>query len=458
FCDSSKTPETQKRKFNGNIRGAKKSRSNDAGDGQHSTSTAQTISHNTCQKDAPSIVIDSTRDENEDSDKEELPQSPLQPLSTPSLRISFQEFLLRCPDDIGPTSFFNAFAIDSPYGESVWKSAYVSLYFQALKSQDTDIYEAGLKMKEKWESSRSLVESYWRVLPRPQATSCPVPTTRQLLGPDLPSQSSGSDFVCSESDRGRLSINSIDIKFINRLVGPGVTSSKLSGKSLHLVGNENVSARLMLARRSNVIRQSQLESTSDILSLNFIFTEEFLDEYLTDDMKADFKNTSVSESDEEEMTTLGKAAMTRDCFPTPSGYEEKYEPDFMGERDGYPFILMEVKKPDAYQDTLEYDAQKLPQMMKLALNQMVSSGIKSPRVVGLLVHGSFGVPEDHKQLGLFLASIGPLKCAKDIVASTLRAIIARPRGSQSPLHHWTRPSFYLKGIKVPAALPPSIDL
>ncbi|KAF9105438.1 hypothetical protein BGX27_009628 [Mortierella sp. AM989] len=361
-----------------------------------------------------------------------------------SLSISLDDFIIASPEDFGPIPFFEIFGPQSSNTKIKWNTCYISLFSQALKSDDANIISIGRKMKSLWQSQSAEVDNYWgsmdceagsdHVSSNSSQEGGNMNLTCKLLGSDLPSQSSGSDFVGRQPASARSSLNSIDIRFVNRLVGPGETSSALSGESLLLVGDENVSARLMSARRSNVSRQSQLENFSDILSLNFIFTEEFLDEHLTDNMKADFKSFSVPEYDVEEMTILGKVAMTRDRLPTPNGFEEVYEPDFFGERDGYPFIMMEAKKPDAHPDMLDYDVQKLPQMMKLSLNQMISSGIRSPRVIGLLVHerqcevmvmnlpyealytyqsiGTFEIPEDYKQLGLFLASIGPLKCAK----------------------------------------------
>jgi len=78
---------------------------------------------------------------------------------------------------------------------------------------------------------------------------------------------------------------------------------------------------------------------------------------------------------------------TRDPLPTPKGFEETYQPDFFAERDGFPFIVVEVKKPHADPTILHQDARKVPHMMKLAIDRMILAGIKDPYVIGLLVQG-----------------------------------------------------------------------
>jgi hypothetical protein len=68
-------------------------------------------------------------------------------------------------------------------------------------------------------------------------------------------------------------------------------------------------------------------------------------------------------------------------------FEETYYPDFFAERDGFPFILAEVKKPSADPATLDDDAKKLPCMMKVAMDRMWSASVENPVVVGLLIQG-----------------------------------------------------------------------
>ncbi|KAF9417044.1 hypothetical protein BGZ76_004569, partial [Entomortierella beljakovae] len=382
--------------------------------------------------------------DNADSIQVKAPRTGDTTISNEALIISLADFMTVSPKDHGPISFFRLFGPQSSKHKYKWELGYITLYSQALKSNDPDIVSIGREMSNLWKSQRDDVGKYWQTLEHETQsnrssnsnsqeggagsqegdTLCSSQkyynsrSTRVLLGPDLPSESFGSDFVGQRPSSARSSINSIDIRFFNRLVGPGQTSSRLSGESSIYAGDENVSERLMAARRS----------------LNFIFTEAFLNEHLSDNMKSAVEGFSISDYDMEEMATLGKVAMTRDRLPTPCGFEEVYEPDFFGERDGFPFIMMEVKKPDAHPDTLDYDVRKLPQIMKLSLNQLVSSGICTPRVIGLLVQerqcevmvmslpgeavylyqsvGSFQFPEDHKQLGVLAASIGILKYVK----------------------------------------------
>ncbi|KAI8600250.1 NACHT domain-containing protein [Dissophora ornata] len=73
------------------------------------------------------------------------------------------------------------------------------------------------------------------------------------------------DGEASEEFFALSSLRSIDIRFANRLVGPGTTSSRLKTGDQLCVGSVNVSLALMSARKSNVARQSELESVSDLL-------------------------------------------------------------------------------------------------------------------------------------------------------------------------------------------------
>ncbi|KAF9432257.1 hypothetical protein BGZ76_011059 [Entomortierella beljakovae] len=340
-----------------------------------------------------------------------------------------------------------------------------------------------------------------------------------LLGPDLPSQTSGSSFVGSCPSSARSSLQSIDIRFANRLLGPGTVSSKLNTSDRFCVGGEDLSLKFMLVRRANVARQSELESVSDILTLNFIFNEAFLAANLSTEALCAIE-TELPLPDDSEALALAKGASfaarnnyftsrrfirsmttssimqeilsemvstavlfmprstlrqnedtyihhairavligtfggmeiiphwTRDPLPTPNGYEEVYNPDFFGERDGFPFIIAEVKKPDTYDSTLDQDARKVPHMMKIALDRMWLAGIEHATVVGLLIQdrqchvmtmslpyeamyltrtiGCFEIPDDKAQLGLLLPAIAPLAYAKSITAKTLDAIIHRP--------------------------------
>ncbi|KAF8924593.1 hypothetical protein BGZ58_001632 [Dissophora ornata] len=337
------------------------------------------------------------------------------------------------------------------------------------------------------------------------------------------------DGEASEEFFALSSLRSIDIRFANRLVGPGTTSSRLKTGDQLCVGSVNVSLALMSARKSNVARQSELESVSDLLTLNFIFDEAFLAAHLTpmalaaiqtidvpypDDIEPQysllamiqgilaemvstailFMPSSVLKTNEDTYIQHAIRAIivgifgdmeiihhwTRDPLPTPKGFEKIYQPDFFAERDGFPFIVVEVKKPDADPTILDGDARKVPHMMKIALDRMYLAGIEQPVVIGLLVQdrrcqvmalslpyeaiyltqtiGTFEIPDDRVQLGLLLPAIGPLACAKDLATNTLDEIVRRPKVAPKELHPWTRPSYYLKCIKVPAPLPPAVDI
>ncbi|KAF9569200.1 hypothetical protein EC968_002671 [Mortierella alpina] len=53
---------------------------------------------------------------------------------------------------------------------------------------------------------------------------------------------------------------------------------------------------------------------------------------------------------------------SRDPLPTPAGFEAMYTPDYFGEYDGYPLMIVEIKKPGTTDDDLEGDRRKLPCM------------------------------------------------------------------------------------------------
>ncbi|KAG0312720.1 hypothetical protein BGZ99_009305 [Dissophora globulifera] len=75
-------------------------------------------------------------------------------------------------------------------------------------------------------------------------------------------------------------------------------------------------------------------------------------------------------------------------FRHPQVFEEIDYPDYFAEYDGYPLLVVEIKKPGAVDDDLEGDERKLPSMQKLILDRMLDAGVRSPTVVGILVKGS----------------------------------------------------------------------
>ncbi|KAG0279978.1 hypothetical protein BGZ95_011722 [Linnemannia exigua] len=171
---------------------------------------------------------------------------------------------------------------------------------------------------------------------------------------------------------------------------------------------------------------------------------------------------------------------TIDPFPVPAGYEERLCPDFYGEKDGLPFVVLEVKAPDADQEDCDIDVRKVALLMKLSLNRLLEAGVKDPVVIGLLVQdrtcevfsmdltyeaiyipkvfGTFEVPESRLQLPLLLNALGPLTTAREIASNTLTKIADRPRRVPSEKSLLIRPSFYLHGVKIPEPLTPAVAL
>ncbi|KAG0205980.1 hypothetical protein BGX31_002865 [Mortierella sp. GBA43] len=78
----------------------------------------------------------------------------------------------------------------------------------------------------------------------------------------------------------------------------------------------------------------------------------------------------------------------RDFLPVPVGWEERYEPDYYAEYFGFPFVLVEIKKPAASDEELEGDSRKLPCMGKLMVDRMGRAGVQDPKVIVFLVQES----------------------------------------------------------------------
>lgn len=76
-------------------------------------------------------------------------------------------------------------------------------------------------------------------------------------------------------------------------------------------------------------------------------------------------------------------------MPTPTGFEEVYNPDYFGEYDGFPVMMVEIKKPGATDDDTEGDQRRLPCMQKLMLDRMLSAGVEDPKVIGFLIRREF---------------------------------------------------------------------
>ncbi|KAF9426819.1 hypothetical protein BGZ76_002586 [Entomortierella beljakovae] len=387
----------------------------------------------------------------------------------------------------------------------------------------------------------------------------PKSLTGILLEEGLASQSSqgDSDFDGSSQSSARSSLNSIDFQFINHLVGPGTTSSRLRTSGRLVIEDTDVSEALMSARRSVVKHQSEITSVSDLLTLNFIFNLEFMEKHLPSNIFEAMRQVPALTASAVEIKALAECSMfaachsfletklyirenaphgtiigevlrsyttrpalwhntkstslpyipqnedtyiedvvrniivgvfgdldvkdhwTKDPLPTPQGFEEVYLPDYFAEKDGFPFILAEVKKPEIITDEdLAGDKRKLPSMMKLALDRMLEAGVESPTVIGLLVFagrcqifsmglehealyilkevGEFELPRNNLQLGLLFAAIVPLLIAQD-TATRMVASIKRRKGINR-MPKWQRLSYYVKGIKILAPLTPPEDL
>ncbi|KAF9180559.1 hypothetical protein BGZ49_004985, partial [Haplosporangium sp. Z 27] len=245
----------------------------------------------------------------------------------------------------------------------------------------------------------------------------------------------------------RSSLNSIDLRYINHLVGP--------------VGDTDVSLMLMDARRKIVAHQCEIDNNSNLLCLNFIFDSTFMMKNLDFEVFSKIPRIKVPDASIEEMLLLSTCSIfaanhsfletkhhfrdiagqtiigeilkayttrpglwqgdshhslenedtytesvvkniifgvfgdldaadhwSRDPLPTPRGFEEKYLPDYFSEKDGLPFLVAEVKKPGLDGDILEGDQRKLPGMMKIMLDALLIAGVQEPTVTGLLVSGS----------------------------------------------------------------------
>ncbi|KAG0247918.1 hypothetical protein BG011_000729 [Mortierella polycephala] len=281
------------------------------------------------------------------------------------------------------------------------------------------------------------------------------------------SEPGDNSYIDSNPSSARSSLNSIDFSFMNRLVGPGTTSSRLNTAARLFAGQLDVSEILMTARRAIVMNQSQITSVPDLLTLNFIFNAEFMTKNLSSDISAAIMHVHVPPPANDEIQTLSECLLyaaghsfletkiyiqdnikarnligdllrayttrpglwqdpsvcifdppllpknedtymevvvksviigvvgeldvvdhwSRDPLPTSQGFEEAYYPDYYAEKANLPFMVVEVKKPEANANSLENDKRKLPCMMKIMLDQLLADGVQDPVVIGFLVNG-----------------------------------------------------------------------
>ncbi|KAG0301241.1 hypothetical protein BGZ98_008527 [Dissophora globulifera] len=84
--------------------------------------------------------------------------------STTMGRIELSDFLEASPNNLGPIAFLKTFVPKSlkEKERGLWNSIYVSLYTQALTSQDPEILRIGQEMKRRWNADNSGVKKYWR--------------------------------------------------------------------------------------------------------------------------------------------------------------------------------------------------------------------------------------------------------------------------------------------------------
>ncbi|KAF9583222.1 hypothetical protein BGW38_009996 [Lunasporangiospora selenospora] len=268
------------------------------------------------------------------------------------------------------------------------------------------------------------------------------------------SSASGSDFADSNQSSVRSSLASIDLKYIDHLVGPGTTSSRLNTRNRLIVGEIDVSEVLLNARRDNLKKQGEIVDVSDLLTINFIFDMNLLRKHLSTATAESLLNVTVAKPTTSEIVLLmdfpifAATHSSRDSLPTPHGFEELYFPDYFAEFDNLSLLVVEIKKPGAVDDDLDDDQLKLPCMMKLALDAILDAGVLEQSVVRLLIRGSrcevssissdnealfiyksigvFELPKNNLQLGLLCPAIGPLKFARyDVVLQTIISMAAR---------------------------------
>ncbi|KAI7826120.1 hypothetical protein BC939DRAFT_475822 [Gamsiella multidivaricata] len=265
---------------------------------------------------------------------------------------------------------------------------------------------------------------------------------------------SESDYVDSNPSSARSSLNSIDFRFIDHLVGPGTSSSRLTTKARLIIDQVDVSELLLNARRSVVKKQYEITDVSDLLELKLLF-----------DCSVFAASHTFQVGDLDVLDHW-----SQDPLPTPAGFEEAYYPDYFAEYDGFPLLIVDIKKSGANDDDLEEDQRILPCMQKLMIDRMLDAGVMAPIVVGFLIRcsrceislmsldhealyvvksiGAFELPRNNLQLALLCPGLGPLQLAHEVVLRTLTAIKARDSNC-SMRAKWRRPSYYVEGNRIP---------
>ncbi|KAI7818890.1 hypothetical protein BC939DRAFT_277242 [Gamsiella multidivaricata] len=124
-----------------------------------------------------------------------------------------------------------------------------------------------------------------------------------FLEVEFPSEC-GSDYADSNPSSTRSSLNSIDFRFIDHLVGPGTSSSRLTTNARLIIDQLDVSQLLMDARRSMIKKQSEITDVSDLLTINFIFDANFLKKHVPTNILTSFLSTPLPTPPDREMKLL----------------------------------------------------------------------------------------------------------------------------------------------------------
>ena len=74
--------------------------------------------------------------------------------------IALADFLRQSPEDLSPIAFFEVFRGEQ--GRQSLQSIYISLFSEAMGSQDPSIVQHGQEMKRRWAADRTVIQKYWR--------------------------------------------------------------------------------------------------------------------------------------------------------------------------------------------------------------------------------------------------------------------------------------------------------
>ncbi|KAF9970154.1 hypothetical protein BGZ65_011352, partial [Modicella reniformis] len=124
------------------------------------------------------------------------------------------------------------------------------------------------------------------------------------------SSKSGSDYIQSNPSSAGSSLTPFDLRFIDHLVGPGTTSSRLNTTNAHLIIEEvDHSEKLMDARRSMLKKQSDITEVSELLTINFIFDANFLKRHLSTDASSHLLSVPLPIPSESERRLLSDCSV-----------------------------------------------------------------------------------------------------------------------------------------------------